>query len=98
MIRARLARRPLGTGGAEVEDGFSFAGPAALTFWVAFVLAGIPVAVVAGIASPGGPEWGGPGVAVFFGIVPCCGGQGIGGEVFSTPPRGQPGERGLCEN
>jgi len=69
LIRARLARRPLGTGGAEVEDGFSFAAPAALTFWVAFVLAGIPVAVVAGIASPGGPEWGGPGVAVFFGIV-----------------------------
>jgi len=95
LIRARLARRPLGTGGAEVEDGFSFAAPAALTFWVAFVLAGIPVAVVAGIASPGGPEWGGPGVAVFFGIVPCCGGQEMVGRFCTTPPGDKRGNAGL---
>lgn len=60
MLRARLARRPLGTGGAAVKNGFSFAGPAAHTFWVGFVLTAIPVAVVASIVSPGGPEWGVP--------------------------------------
>ena len=69
VIRARLGRRPLGAGGAEIEDKFGIVGPAAATFWVAFVLVGGAAGVVAGIVSPGGPEWGGTSGAIYIAIV-----------------------------